>query len=296
MEDLSVNCPHCNVLLTVKKEWQNMEIECSACGKVFEIPKYEEPQSEPQKKYHYSSAYYLERNIKLALDAFSFLAGIFAFFMVVLLGISLIHTFNKNAPDSKMMWILFAASCPLGVVGIWILKFVSDLKKPYKRITANFMKSALLIIYGVLNTVACIAVIGGTCFMLAQGKGHPSWFIGVAVIAPGIIAIFPVMKFYKLRAQEDAGFTDEEILESKKIFKKINANGNNTCGINAWRSAARICAFMSLLPFAGILFVLLSVLFIWLAIKKGQDEMAKIICLTILGGIINLICIIAAAG
>ena len=84
----------------------------------------------------------------------------------------------------------------------------------------------------------------------------------------------------------------EEIAAEKEFFEKINADGHDSYRVNTWRSLARIFAFMGFIPFFGLLMSLLSALFIWLAIKKGQTGMGKIIALAVFTFIIDVILIL----
>ena len=298
MSQFTMNCPNCNAALTLEDEWKNLTVECPLCKKEFIVPDCTAAEEvvEEEKIERYSSAYDISGLTKKALDGFAIFGALGVLFMVGSLLLSIVTTFSANKDGLYGFWLAFLISLPFGILGIWGLKFTSNLKKPYKKITETSFTNTILIIYGIFNTVSCIALTISCIFFAASGKMKaPHLFIGIPFIAAGCIAIFPVRKFYKLRAKEDAAFSIEEIAAEKESFEAMNADGHDEARINMWRSLARIFAFMGFIPFFGLLMSLLSALFIWLAIKKGQAEMGKIIALAVFTFIIDIIFILMMA-
>lgn len=289
MPEFTMNCPNCNGELTVDEAWKNLSVECPLCKKEFIVPNIE-ISNEDEKIVRYSSAYDIDGWTKKALDAFSIFGAIGTLFMLISLASSIITTFNADKNGLTGVWLAFFISLPFGLLGIWGLKFTSNLKKPYKKITETSTTNAFLIIYGIINGIASIGVAIGCIIGMISGKiKTPHVFLGIPVVMVGVIAIFPIWKFYKKRSAEDAPFSVEEIAAEKDFFEKINADGHDDYRVNIWRSLARIFAFMGFIPFFGLLMSLLSALFIWLAIKKGQTEMGKIIALAVFTFIIDII-------
>ena len=285
--------------LVLEDDWANLSVDCPGCGKSITVPNRnitpESPiaSSPDSSQERYSSAYYIDGWMARALDGFSIFGGLGALFMVVSLISSVIITFNADKNESHGVWLCFFISLPFGLLGIWGLKFTSDLKKPYKKITETSATNTFLIIYGIINGIASAGVvIMCTIGMISGAIKTPYVFLGIPVVMAGVIAIFPVWKFYKQRAAEDAHFSAEEIAAEKEFFEKINADGHDSYRVNTWRSLARIFAFMGFIPFFGLLMSLLSALFIWLAIKKGQTGMGKIIALAVFTFIIDVILIL----
>ena len=148
----------------------------------------------------------------------------------------------------------------------------------------------MLIIYGIINSVICIIIAGiGGMWVISEVLSMLSGggvFLNIPLILfilfvitaiSGVFSIFRVRSFYKLRAEEDADYTEEEIAAEKDYFSHVTLTQQLTS----------VFSVATLIPLAGWFFMPPAVALTINSIKK-ELPIPKIFCLPF-GLIINII-------
>ena len=297
MAEFTHTCPYCNQELLLEDDWAGQAIVCPKCNNSIKVPdRNYAPQtvaaySAHERNIRFSSAYSIDKAYKLALDGFCVCSIISIIVPLVLFIIAFITLADDALTGGGIALLSAILSIPFAILGIWAIKFTTDLKKPYKKITCSSKNDTLLIIYGILNGAVCIVlVIALAVDLLRGGRGIIRKLLGIIFLASAAFSVIRVRAFYKLRAEEDAGFTEEEIAAGKDDFLQ---NGD-TSGVSITQQLASGLSLGCLVPFAGLIFLLPAVLFAVISTKKGFPVPRAIICM-ILGAVINIVTLIIAA-
>ena len=288
MAEFTHKCPYCNQELLLEDDWAGQAIACPKCNNSVIVPdrqKNRQAIAERNAPSRFSSAFCIDKSYRKALEGFCTCGYISVIAPLVLFAMAFCILADKEQTGGGIALLAALLSIPLAILGVWAVRFTSDLKKPYKKITYSKKTDALLIIYGIINGVICLLI----AYAAALSMNIASILVIIAAVS-GAFSILRVRTFYKLRAEEDADYTEEEIAAEKDNYLR----SSNSADVSITVRAANALSIGSFVPLAGWLFIPLAIILTVIAIKRGF-MMVKSITFIIIGCIINSIALIIYA-
>lgn len=302
MAEFTHKCPYCNQELLLEDDWAGQAIVCPKCNNSVKVPDRQKAAAERYTMSRFSSAYCIDKSHRRVLDGFCLFGYISVIVPLGLLVIAFRILADKGQTGGGVALLSAILSIPFAILGAWTIPFTSDLMKPYKKITYSKITDVLLIIYGIINSIIFFIIAGiwilrtiANIWILGTNAVRGIFLIipiisiilGILIIIiaiSGVSSMFRVRSFYKLRAEEDADYTEEEIAAEKDHFLRIS----NGADVSVTVRIANALSVGSFIPFAGLVFILPAILLTISASKKGFIMVKSVICI-IIGCIINTI-------
>ena len=239
-------------------------ITCHQCGNSFPVMR--QPVSPPVQNYdtedytphssrktvRISSAEYLSFWDKAGIN-WCIIAGMFVLFLWLI-------------PLFKGKFILAVCLLPAGIICCHGAVLLNAVKKPNKKIYwtpyRKFVLTASCLIFVLLGI--------GICVNALISKELKELLITLPITLCGIFGSILGWRLFNTRAEEDIDYEEsEEEVSTERL--------------NVFLSLANGCGLGALLPFGGILFLLLSGIFLAIYIRKGGTDYWKAVILCVLG-------------